>query len=118
MFRLTFLFKWSPLIIVVAFLISCGGGSPPSNVTVVSFESNGTTCSPDSIDTRQGYLVKVTLKNNGTSEVTFSYPDGPYTFKAAPGQTALGNFTAPTATGNYKFQCAQTEGKMNVRNSQ
>jgi len=116
MYKLISMLKWSPLLLIVALLISCAGPTT-TNITTVQFESDGTTCKPNSFNTQQGFLVKLTLKNTGTTEVVFNYPDGPYSFKAAPGQTALGNFTAPTSTGNYDFQCGQTQGKMSVKNS-
>jgi hypothetical protein len=101
---------------MLAFAAACAP-APTSNVTVVSFEANDSSCTPNSIETSAGFLVKVTLKNTGTKEVTFTYPDGPYAFSAAPGQTALGNFTAPTSTGRYNFTCGSTQGPMQVKSS-
>lgn len=116
------LFIASALLVLAVFLAACGStASTSTDITTVAFEANGPSCSPDKIDTKQGSLVKFTLKNTGTTEVSVVFPDVPYTVTAPPGQTVTGNFTAPTKPGNYEFQCGEsgnpTTGKMNVKSS-
>lgn len=111
--------------VLAVIVISCSSPPVPSNITVVNMETNGLNCTPNKIDTAQGFLMKISLKNSGTTDVSFVFPDAPYTFSAPAGQTVLGNFTAPTKTGTYKFQCmaagqaqAITQGEIQVKNSQ
>lgn len=117
----TALFAVALLAVVGVMLMGCGSPTV-SNVTVVQLESNGDGCSPDEFTTQQGFIVKLTLKNTGTRDVTFSFPTAPYSFTAAAGQTALGNFTAPTKTGSYDYECgaagSTNKGTIQVRNSQ
>lgn len=124
MFSLRFGLRLSPLLMLVAFLFSCATPEPMTVVTAVSIEANGSKCTPDKIETKQGYIIKLALKNSGTTPVAFTFPDAPYTFTALPGETAAGNFTAPTQTGNYKFQCGTvgasdvTQGTLQVKSNQ
>lgn len=108
MLNLKALLAASTLVILAALLAACGSPSVPANVTEVSVRATDTGCSPAAFDTRQGYIVYVSLENTGTKEVSFVYPGGPYTFSAPVGQTVKGNFTAPTVEGDYPFQCGPT----------
>lgn len=117
----TALFVTALLALIGALLLGCGNPTV-SNVTVVQLESDGNGCSPDGFTTAQGFIVKLTLKNTGTSDVTFSFPTAPYSFTAPAGQTTLGNFTAPTQVGTYSYECGAagttSKGNIQVRNSQ
>jgi hypothetical protein len=110
--------------ILALFIAACSsGGSATSvnNITVVNFESNDSACTPKNIETQQGFLMKITLKNSGTTEAILRVPDVPFTLTAPAGQTVLGNFTAPTATGKYNFTCGSasnpTKGEIQVKNN-
>lgn len=118
------MFHSKPTIFVFAFLVlaallmACqSGGTTEGNVTAVAFEANDSGCNPNNIETFQGNLMKLTLKNSGTAEVKLVFPDVPYTLTAAPGQTVPGNFTAPTKPGSYNFTCGSTNGKIQVKSN-
>lgn len=117
MLNLKSLFAASALVVLAALLAACASPSVPANVTEVTIKATDTGCSPASFDTRQGYIVYVSLENTGTAEASFVYPDGPYTFSAPAGQTVKGNFTSPTIEGNYPFQCGPT-GSSNMTTGQ
>ncbi len=109
-------------IAVVAILVAgCNGGSSTSvnNITIVNLEANDSGCTPKNIETQQGFLMKLSLKNSGTNEATFNMPAVPFTLTAPAGQTVLGNFTAPTAQGKYDFTCGTasnpTRGELQVK---
>lgn len=110
------------LAICAMFVISCSSGdTTTNNVTVVNLEANDSGCTPKNIDTRQGFLMKISFKNDGASDATFNVPDVPFTLVAPAGKTVLGNFTAPTATGKYNFTCGSgsnpTRGEIQVKSS-
>lgn len=97
------------LLVFALMLAACGQSSTPPNVTAVTLTVDANGCSPNSFNTDQGFLIKVLLDNTkGTSEASFVYPDGPYTFTAPAGQQVLGNFTSPTVEGRYQYQCGLT----------
>jgi Cupredoxin-like domain len=111
------------VLFIAAGIIACGGGATPAapaNVTVVNLEANDSGCTPKNIETEQGNLVKLTLKNSGTTSVKFEVPDVPFTLTAEPGKTAPGNFTAPTKAGSYNYTCSssanETKGELKVKN--
>lgn len=108
------------ILAVLAAACSNGGSATSvNNITVVNFEANDSGCSPKNIDTQQGFLMKITLKNAGTTEAVLSVPDVPFTLTAPAGQTVPGNFTAPTAKGKYNFTCGSasnpTKGEIQVK---
>lgn len=116
---------WVGLVLLIGVVVGCGSGATTSNVTVVQMEASGTGCTPDKINTAQGFLIKITLKNTGTREAVFDFPEAPFKLTAPAGQTTLGDFTAPTKTGSYQFTCGasgqsggMTRGEIVVRSSQ
>ncbi|MCC7165922.1 MAG: cupredoxin domain-containing protein [Anaerolineae bacterium] len=108
MLKLATVFLTGVLVALVALMTACNSPSAPPNVTEVSITATDRGCTPAVFDTRQGYIVYVNLQNTSTTEVSFVYPGGPYTFSAPAGQTVRGNFTSPTVTGDYPFQCGPT----------
>lgn len=109
-------------IILAVLVAACSsGGSTVNNVTAVNLEATDSGCTPKTIQTAQGFLMKIAFKNSGSSEATFTVPDVPYTLTAPAGQTVEGNFTAPTKTGSYKFTCGSaanpTQGEIQVKSS-
>ena len=117
-----FLFVMFALAMLALSVMACSsGGSATSvnNITIVSFESNDSVCTPKNIETQQGFLMKITLKNTGTTQATLNVPDVPFTLVAPAGQTVFGDFTAPTATGKYNFTCGSagnpTRGELQVK---
>lgn len=122
MFQSRTVFVMLGIAILALFVISCSsGGTTTNNVTVVNLEVTDSGCTPKNIDTAQGFLLKLSFKNSGTAEATFNVPDVPFTLIAPPGQTALGNFTAPTAPGKYNFTCGSgsnpTRGEIQVKSN-
>lgn len=122
MFKSRTVFVMLCIAVVAVFVISCSSSeTTTNNVTVVNLEASDSGCTPKNIDTRQGFLMKISFKNNGTNEATFNVPDVPFTLTAPPGKTVLGNFTAPTATGKYIFTCGSgsdpTRGEIQVKSS-
>lgn len=105
------------------FVVACNnsGGNTVNNVTTVNLESNDNGCSPKNIETEQGNLLKLSLKNSGSTEATFSLPEVSFVLTAPAGQTVLGNLTAPTATGKFKFTCGNpanpTQGELQVKSN-
>lgn len=99
------------LILIAAIVVACSnGGTTVKNVTAVAMQGDDSGCTPQEIETSQGFLIKVTLKNTGAKEVAFQFPELSYAFTAPPGQTTLGNFTAPTKPGRYDFTCGNSDG--------
>ncbi|MCG3142307.1 MAG: hypothetical protein HDKAJFGB_03744 [Anaerolineae bacterium] len=117
------LFGLFGMAILALLVAACNGGSSTSvnNITVVNLEANDSGCTPKNIETQQGFLMKLSFKNSGAQAATFNMPDVPFTLTAPPGQTVLGNFTAPTATGKYDFTCGPadklTHGELQVKNN-
>lgn len=107
------------ILVVLFAACSSGGATSVNNITVVNFESNDSGCSPKNIETQQGFLMKITLKNSGTTEAALNIPAVPFVLTAPAGQTVPGNFTAPTATGKYDFTCGSasnpTKGQIQVK---
>lgn len=122
MFQSRTVFVMLGIAILALFVISCSSGeTTTNNVTVVNLEATDSGCTPKNIDTRQGFLMKISLQNTGANEATFNVPDVPFTLIAPPGQTVPGNFTAPTATGKYSFTCGSgsnlTRGEIQVKSN-
>ncbi len=100
------------IIAVAALIAACGpgaassggGGGNAQNVTITATEFK---YDPGTITASPGQTINVTLKNSGTVVHTFVMDNPKVLITAQPGQTATGTFTAPTATGDYKFFCDQ-----------
>lgn len=112
------------MLLLVVLVISCGGSGSGSsttvnNITEVTLDATDSGCSPKTIDTAQGYLMKIAFNNSGTADAVFTVPDVPYTLTAPAGKTVSGNFTAPTKAGKYDFTCgpanSQTKGTLQVK---
>lgn len=110
------------LTLFALFIVACSsGGTSVNNITAVNFEATDSGCTPNNIETEQGFLMKISLKNTGTRDAVLNVPDVPFTLTAPAGQTVLGNFTAPTAPGKYSFTCGSasnpTRGEIQVKNN-
>lgn len=122
MFNRKSMFVTLALAMLALLMSACSsGGTSVNNITAVNFEANDSGCTPKNIETEQGFLMKISLKNTGTTQATLSVPNVPFTLTASAGQTVLGNFTAPTAPGKYSFTCGSasnpTRGEIQVKNN-
>ncbi len=80
---------------------SASGGSGTVNVTVTATEFK---FDPATITVKTGDKVNITFVNKGTVDHTYVQPDLNINLKAAPGQSATGQFTASKA-GTYNVVC-------------
>jgi hypothetical protein len=108
----------SALAALVVLVAACAPPSNTPNATNIAMEATDSGCNPDEIETEQGNIMNIVLKNSTTQQVTFSFPSQPYSFVVAAGQTTTGNFVAPTVEGRYPFTCGPTDGGGNTTEGQ
>ena len=107
MFQFRFVLTALAVLAIGMLVIACGssGGTTIGNATLVNVTADATGCKPTTIETIQGAILQITLKNTANAAVSFVFKDGPFTLTAPAGGTAQSSFTVPTQTGRYDFQC-------------
>ncbi len=81
---------------------STSGGSQPLNVTVNASEFK---FDPATINAAPGQTINLTVKNIGTTQHTFVLNASNVKLTIDPGKSVNQTFQAPTAAGQYQYEC-------------
>ncbi len=114
MFNKRILFAASALLALVLMVAACAPSNTP-NATNLTMEVTDAGCNPNRIQSDQGNIINIAIKNSTASEVTFAFEEENYRVAIPAGQTVTANFVAPTQTGTYPFACGSSSGEIQVR---
>lgn len=92
------------ILLLAALLVACGG-NPSSDGTPITIVATEFKFEPATITVTPGQAVKLTLKNEGVIDHSWSLQAVGFKITALPGKSETKIFTAPTAPGTYDVDC-------------